>query len=125
MTLVEKTNERGQAGLVEDGLLQSLQLSNLLVVLGQRPADHLPHVLGLQTVEARHCVVFGDPLCPTRVDGRVEIRLEARDSHACDRLVTQASEDINDVLPSVVMFVPVGRLHFAFRLSYTSTVRFL
>ena len=125
MTLVEKTNERRQAGLVKDWLLlQGLQIADLLVVLGQRLADHLPHLLGLQAVKPRHCVILGDSLRPTRVDRRIEIRLEPSDSHACDRLVTQASEDINDVLPSGVMFVPVGRLHFAFRLSYTLTVRF-
>jgi hypothetical protein len=84
------------------------------VVLVERLADDLPDINHVKTVEASHCVILLDldSIASGVSTGNIEIRLEPSDSHACHRLVSQASEDVNNILAAIIMFVPVGRLHF-------------
>ena len=108
MTLVKKTKERREVGLVE-GVFLRIHLANLRMILVHRRTGDLPHTDGLERVEASHRVVSLNLLTLTWVlcTLDVEVRLESIDSHACDRLVAQASEDVDHILTTHIMFVPI------------------
>ena len=121
---MKKTEERREVGLVEDllwvittivpvlladCLVLCVDIANLVMILFQRRAGDLPHTDGLERVEAGHRVVSLNLLTLTWVlcTLDVEVRLESIDSHACDRLVAQASEDVDHILTTHIMFVPI------------------
>jgi hypothetical protein len=84
------------------------------MVLVERLANDLPDINHVKTIEPSHCVIFLDldSVASGVSTGNIEIRLEPSDSHACHRFVSQASEDVNNILAAIIMFVPVRRLHF-------------
>ena len=114
MPLVEKTKKRWKVRLVKDLLLR-IEVANFGMVLVQGGAGHLPDTDGLEAVKAGHRIIPLDPLSLWRSLRRrdVEVRLETLDSHACDRLVAQASEDVDNILAADIMFVPIRRLHLS------------
>ena len=124
MTLVKKTKERREVRLVEDllwvittivpvlladCLVLCVDIANLVMILFQRRAGDLPHADSLERIKTGHCVISLNLLTTTGVlcTLDVEVRLESIDSHACDRLVAQASEDVDHILTTHIMFVPI------------------
>ena len=105
---MKKAKERREVGLVE-GILLRIHLTNLRMILVHRRTSDLPHADSLERVETGHCVISLNLLTTTGVlcTLDVEVRLESIDSHACDRLVAQASEDVDHILTTHIMFVPI------------------